>query len=485
MLPGTISAYREAGLPHQDLVRAAARFGTPVYVISMADVTAAAGRLEDVFGAPWLRLYSLKANDLPAITSFLHGRGWGASVVSTGEWQHAGAAGVPNESVAFEGLGKTDPQLAFTVEEAAAGRPVRWLAIESAQEAAVLAGLADDAGLGAGGRPPLDVLLRLNPEVAPETRPEFAVGARLSKFGMSQGEILWLVQSPALSGPGLRLRGIHVHVGSDLNDVQAFSSAGVRAAQLLAGLQVARPEDRHWLDTIDFGGGFPLPVPGAPAPESFRDALVRALDRAGLELPPRPAIEPGRYLVGAAGWLVARVLHTRTAGDQAQQVVLDAGMTELIRPALYGSRHPVHLLCTVGPAALGADDAQAHDARAHDAQVDDPRADAGQVHDAQAEAGLLAAGLLDTALEGPVCESTDTFGRHSLPPLHRGDLVAIGHAGAYAASFTSRYNGRPPPVEAVLWPGGILQRCHRPGPAEPSARQAQILTPLADSHPPR
>lgn len=302
MLPEAISADGEAGVPHQDLARAAARFGTPVYVISMADVTAAASRLEDVFGAPWLRLYSLKANDLPAITSFLHGRGWGASVVSTGEWQHAAAAGVSNESVAFEGLGKTDAQLAFTVGEAAVGRPVRWLAIESAQEAAVLAGLAGDAGLGVGGLPPLDVLLRLNPEVAPETRPEFAVGARLSKFGMSQGEILRLVQGPSLAGPGLRLRGIHVHVGSDLSDVRAFSRAGVRATQLLAGLRVARPRDRRWLDTIDFGGGFPLNVPGAPGPESFRDALARALDRAGLELPPRPAIEPGRYLVGAAGW---------------------------------------------------------------------------------------------------------------------------------------------------------------------------------------
>ena len=471
MLPEAISADREAGVPHQDLARAAARFGTPVYVISMPEVTAAAGRLEDAFGAPWLRLYSLKANDLPAITSFLYGRGWGASVVSTGEWQHAGSAGVPNESVAFEGLGKTDAQLAFTVDEAAAGRPVRWLAIESAQEAAVLGGLADAAGLGAGGRPPLDVLIRLNPEVAPETRPEFAVGTRLSKFGMSQGEIFRLVQGPSLAGPGLRLRGIHVHVGSDLSDVQAFSRAGVRATQLLASLRAARPGDRRWLDTIDFGGGFPLPAPGVPGPEAFRDALARALDRAGLEPPRRPAIEPGRYLVGAAGWLVAQVLHTRAAGAQAQQVVLDAGMTELIRPALYGSRHPVHLLRAAGPGAAWGDGGQAAGAAA--------RGD-----EAPADAGLLDSGLLDTALEGPVCESTDTFGRHPLPPLHRGDLVAIGHAGAYAASFTSRYNGRPAPVEAVLWPGGTLQRCRRPGPVAPVPPSGHQAPALADSHPP-
>jgi diaminopimelate decarboxylase len=174
---------------------------------------------------------------------------------------------------------------------------------------------------------------------------------------------------------------------------------------------------------VDFGGGFPLAVAAAPTPAQFRDALTVALGEAGLDLPPRPAIEPGRYLVGAAGWLVASVLHTRAGPARSQQVVLDAGMTEFIRPALYGSRHPVHVLRTGG--GNGAD-------------------------------------RLPTALEGPVCESTDSFGSYLLPPLRRGDLVAIGQAGAYGASFTSRYNGRPPPPEALLHPDGSLERCGRP-----------------------
>ena len=174
-------------------------------------------------------------------------------------------------------------------------------------------------------------------------------------------------------------------------------------------------------DTVDFGGGFPLSGPGAPTPAQFHDALAEGLEKEGLPWPAVCAVEPGRYLVGAAGWLVSSVLHSRPRAAYAQQVVLDAGMTELIRPALYGSRHAVRALRS-GP---GPD------------------------------------ALLDTAVEGPVCESTDTFGMHSLPSLRRGDLVAIEGAGAYAASFTSRYNGRPQPTEVMVWPDGSLQRCDR------------------------
>lgn len=410
--------------PGPALAAAAVRFGTPVYVTDATMVDFAAGQLEAAFGPPWLRLYSLKANDLPALVSVLHDRGWAASVVSTGEWQNARAGGAANGDVAFEGIGKTDAQLEYAVAEAAAGRPLRWLAIESAQEAVRLGELAAGSGLGTNGRPPLDILLRLNPEVAPETRPELAVGAPTSKFGMGSAEILSLAGNALRTGPGLRLRGVHVHVGSDLSDVTAFATAGTRAVRLLADLRATADDSRgSWLDTVDFGGGFPLLAPAAPTPVQFRDALAAALGQAGLDLPPRPAIEPGRYLVGAAGWLVASVLHTRAGPARSRQVVLDAGMTEFIRPALYGSRHPVHAL----------------------------RAGGGSGTD-----------RLPTALEGPVCESTDSFGSYLLPPLRRGDLVAIGQTGAYSASFTSRYNGRPPPAEALLRPDGSLELCDRP-----------------------
>jgi diaminopimelate decarboxylase len=420
MLAGDGADARAATGLRAALAAAARDHGTPVYVLDMTAVTSAAATVEAAFRGSWLLHYSLKANDLPAITGFLLTRGWAASVVSTGEWQHARSGGAANDALAFEGIGKTDEQLECAVRESVAGAPLRWLSAESADEIAHLRLLAGRYGLGQHGRAPVDLLVRLNPQVQPETLAELAVGAAASKFGMSHREIRGLAGRGQLDGGGLRLRGVHVHVGSDLRDVRAWTQAGVRAAELLADLAGLLPGGK--LDTICFGGGFPI-GPAAPAPAEFRAALDAALAEAGLAPPARPAIEPGRFLVGPAGWLVSSVLHVRQDRPAAQQVVLDAGMTELIRPALYGSHHPVHALTTrSGPAAPAR----------------------------------------QTSLEGPLCESTDSLGTHRLPPLHRGDLVAIQDAGAYAASFTSRYNGRPQPAEVLLWPDGSLQRCDRP-----------------------
>jgi diaminopimelate decarboxylase len=397
------------------LEQAATQFGTPVYVLDAETVASRAAEIEAAFPAPWIHQYSLKANDLPAVVSLLAERGWGANVVSSGEWSAAREADVANSAVTFEGIGKSDAELVQAVQSAARRSPLRWLAVESPEEAHQLDRAATAAHLGQHGLPPLDVLLRLNPEVRPETTPGLAVGASSSKFGMHAEEILALVRG-GQRGPGIRIRGIHVHVGSDLRDVGAWVNAGVHAVRLLTELSATVDS----ADTVDFGGGFPLSSQDAPSPGRFHEALDDALREAGLAWPAVRAVEPGRYLVGGAGWLVSSVLHARPRVPYAQQVVLDAGMTELIRPALYGSHHAVRVL-------TGRRDGDA----------------------------------VDTAVEGPVCESTDSFGTHSLPPLRRGDLVGIEGAGAYAASFTSRYNGRPPPPEVMVWPDGSLQLCDR------------------------
>ena len=250
------------------LLRAAECYGTPVYVVDALSLEAAAARLEAAFPDPWIRQYSLKANDLPALVATLAARGWGANVVSSGEWRQAAEAGLPRQAVTFEGIGKSDAELAWAVRGAVEGDPVRWVALESAAEAWALAALAEQAGLGHGGLPGLDILLRLNPQVSPETLPGLAVGAGSSKFGMDEAEILGLVRS-GLDRPGLRVRGIHVHVGSDLGDVSAWADAGVRAVRLLGEISahVERP------DTVDFGGGFPLELDGGRAPAEFHDAL--------------------------------------------------------------------------------------------------------------------------------------------------------------------------------------------------------------------
>ena len=169
--------------------------------------------------------------------------------------------------------------------------------------------------------------------------------------------------------------------------------------------------------------------PGSP-PSCLRLLEAVPADRR----PARLAVEPGRFLVARAGWIVATVLHVRERGETGRIVVVDAGMTELIRPMLYGAEHPVVALTSLGAAVTGG------------------------------EASTPA------RLDGPVCESTDTFGRCDLPPLRRGDLVAIGETGAYAASMASAYNGRPAAPQVLLEPDGTLtlgRRRGRTGPVGP------------------
>ncbi|MHB8393950.1 MAG: type III PLP-dependent enzyme domain-containing protein [Candidatus Dormibacteria bacterium] len=397
------------------LVEAARRFGTPCYVTDLAALDRAATELGRAFPDPWIRQFSLKANPLPAVVARLAAEGVGANVVSAGEWAAATKAGLPNHLISLEGIGKTDSELEMAVETATKGEPLRWVTVESSDEMTALAKAARGAGLGGSGRS-LDLLLRLNPAVDSETRAGFQVGSKSSKFGMPEQELRELVKLHSDSGSGLTIRGIHVHVGSQLGATEAWAAGGVTAAHLLA--ELAR--DRGELDTVDFGGGFP--AASGPALADFRVRLDQRLADAGVELPRRPAVEPGRCLVASAGWLLARVLHVRQERPR-RQVVIDASMSELIRPALYNARHELVALTS-----------------------------------ARGSSPEWAA----TEVEGAVCESTDTFGVHDLPPLKRGDLVALATTGAYASSMFSHYNGRPRPPEVLIHPDHTLTLA-RPG----------------------
>lgn len=335
--------------------------------------------------------------------------GFGANVVSRGEWAAARRAGLPDERVSLEGIGKTMADLRAAVRASRDGHPVRWVALESPDEAAELAGLARAAGVT------LDVLYRLNPDVAPETQVGLAVGAGATKFGMTETEIGAAITAGGGPDGALRPRGIHLHVGSQLGAVDAWRDAVRKGLALAALWRGTIPT----FDTLDVGGGFPVAPEDQPAPTPARfarelPALLAAIpaDRR----PTRLAIEPGRVLVARAGWLMARVLHVRERGGR--QVVIDAGMTELIRPALYGARHPIVALTVGGRPVMRV---------------------AGNPPDSA-----------PTRVEGPICESTDALGSHDLPPLRRGDLVAIADAGAYAASQRSSYNGRPRPAHVML-----------------------------------
>jgi diaminopimelate decarboxylase len=408
------------------LVAAARRYGTPLYCTDVAALEDGASALREAFPDPWLRAYSLKANDVPGIVARLAAAGLDANVVSRGEWAAARAAGLPNERITLEGIGKDEADLRAAVRATADGRPLRWVAVESPEELDALAALAGRAGLGRDGRPRLDVLLRLNPDVTPETHAGLAVGSGASKFGMTETELTGAVARLAVDGP-LRARGIHLHVGSQLGAVDAWRDAVRRGLALLALVGAGR----DGFDTLDVGGGFPAGDPASvPSPGRFAREVGPLLDGLpGDRRPRRLAVEPGRFLVARAGWLVASVLHVRERADAERVVVLDAGMTELIRPALYGAHHRIAALTSLGRRTLSGPG----------------------VPDS----------LAMTRVDGPVCESTDTFDRHELPALRRGDLVAIADAGAYAASMAMRYNGRPRPPQVLVERDGSLTLVRR------------------------
>jgi diaminopimelate decarboxylase len=410
----------------EDSLRAAARrYGTPLFVTDLATIDAACAAVAAAFPDPIIRQYSVKANDVPAVIARVAAQGFGANVVSRGEWALARRGGVPNDRITLEGVGKTPADLRDAARAAAGGSPLRWLALESPEEALALARAVRRIGK-AGLR--IDVLYRLNPDVAPETHAGLAVGSGASKFGMTETEIGEAIEAGGGPDGPLRPRGIHLHVGSQLGAVDAWRDA-VRKAIAMSALWRGSIET---FDTVDLGGGFPvLPTDQpSPTPERFARELPAALETVPADRrPTRLAIEPGRALVARAGWLVARVLHVRDRGGR--QIVIDAGMTELIRPALYGARHPIVALTSLGRELVPG--------------------------------GSSGPGAEPARVEGPICESTDSLGTHDLPPLRRGDVVAIADAGAYAASLGSTYNGRPRPPQIVRAPDGSLTVGRRRG----------------------
>ncbi len=418
-------------------MKAAKRFGTPVYLYDIERLRADARAIREAFPDPWLRLYSLKANGLPGLVKVIAAEGFAVSGVSWGEVAVASGdpAGVGLDQIALEGIGKSPRDLARAAVASVDETPLLWVSVESAEEAAELAQEVTKArGRGPKNRrPPLDVLVRVNPSVAPETHSSLAVGAPNSKFGVMPEELPAVIEAGGGPNGPLRWRGIHLHVGSQLGAVDAWRSA-FRVGLRLLELQRATLTN---FDTLDAGGGFPVAYDGVPdsVPSAARFAAEARAELAQIPAAARPrrlAVEPGRAVVAGCGWLIGRVLHVRHR--ELPIVVLDTGMTELLRPALYGAVHPMMALTSLGRPIDAADRDSADGAPA----------------------------TVTVRVDGPVCESTDTLGTAPLPALERGDIVAIGMAGAYGSSMSSTYNGRPRPPE-VAWDGGQLTLLRRRG----------------------
>jgi diaminopimelate decarboxylase len=401
------------------LRREAGRRGTPLFAYDAERLVADASAISSAFPDPeWTRLYSLKANALPGLVARIAELGFGANGVSRGELALAERAGVPSTRSALEGIGKTPADLRRAVDLAEAERPLLWVSIESVDEARDLMTLARK--LSRGRR--VDALLRLNPGVDPQTHAGLAVGRPDSKFGLAASELEAAAKALGAGGGPVRIRGVHAHVGSQMTSPRDWTAGMAAALRVFDELARLSPD----ADTLDAGGGFPAGVPGASPLGEFaagaRDALARIDPR---RRPSRLAIEPGRAVVAGSGWLVGRVLHVRERSGL--KVIVDAGMTELPRPALYGARHPAFALTSKG---RPVDAAQAS---------------------------------LEVTLEGPICESTDRIGPATLPPMARGDLIAVGVAGAYASVMASTYNGRPRPAEVMIEADGTASLLRRRG----------------------
>ncbi len=373
------------------LQRVAAEVGTPTYVYAEATLRRHWEVVSRAFaGRPTLLCYSVKASSNLALLSRFASWGAGFDVVSGGELARVLRSGGKARRTVFSGVGKTRSEL-----ELALGAGVLLFNVESAEELALL----DQVARALGVRAPF--ALRVNPDVDARTHRGISTGLKTSKFGVPLAEARALYQRSRRM-KGLLALGVDCHIGSQLTHVRPLAEAVGRVAALYRQLQ----SEGHPLGLLDVGGGLGIRYrkERPPGPEAW----AKVLREATADISATLVVEPGRVLVGNAGVLLTQVLY-RKPGPGRRFVVVDAGMNDLLRPALYGAEHEVVPVRRRPGARL----------------------------------------LLDVV--GPVCESTDTLasGRRLVLP-RQGELLAIRTAGAYGMSMASNYNGRPRPAEVLV-----------------------------------
>ena len=374
------------------LAAIAAAEGTPLYVYSAAALRERYQAIDGAFqGYPHAVHYALKANSTLAIARLLRGLGSAVDANSVWEIEVAGRAGFEPSQIVFTGVGKTPDEL-----EAAAALGVKAINVESAGELARLEAIG--ARLGRPSR----VAIRVNPDIDAKSHPKISTGLKINKFGVPLDEARALLQT-LRTRPSLALVAIHVHVGSQITSLDPLR----QAAALAAGISRELQQQGFPLEYVDVGGGLGVSYDGGEVPSAadYVGALVEAVRPTGLPI----VVEPGRSIAAPAGALLARVIDVKPRTADSDFIIIDAGMTELMRPALYGAFHRIEPIA--GPAA----------------------------------------GARHCEIVGPVCESSDVVGRDRLlPALQAGDLVAIRDAGAYGSAMASNYNRRPLPAEVLV-----------------------------------
>jgi len=372
----------------------AEKVGTPFYCYSSATLERHYKVFSGALPSGSLIAFSVKANGNLAVLKTLARLGAGADVVSGGELAKALAAGIPGSKIVFSGVGKTREEM-----RAALDAGIHQFNVESEPELLAL----NEVALAAGTRAP--ITLRVNPDVDARTHAKITTGTSETKFGIPFAHARE-VYAHAATLKGIEIVGVDVHIGSQLTELEPFETAFTRVGELITKLRA----DGHAITRLDLGGGLGVPYQHdnspPPDPAAYGAMVTRVTRDFGCKL----SFEPGRLIAANAGVLVSQVIYVKR-GDAKTFLIIDAGMNDLIRPAMYDAHHEIAAVAEPAPGSPR------------------PKYD----------------------VVGPVCETSDLFAAdRALPELKSGDLVAILSAGAYGAVMAGDYNARPRAAEVLV-----------------------------------
>jgi diaminopimelate decarboxylase len=382
----------------------AAAYGTPLFVYSQATLLHHLGELQRAFApADPLICYSIKTNPNIHLARLMGEHGSGFDVTSGGELYRALAAGGTGSKIVFAGVGKTDAELRYGLQSG-----VSLFNVESQAELHALASVAKAAGTSA------PVALRVNPDLPPKTHTKTDTSVKGVKFGLDIETVLEVAEA-VVGNPYVPIVGLHMHLGSPILSAEPYRAGAAKAVDLIGKLR----GQGHPIRFLNMGGGFGIHYrkqEALPA-TAFADAILPAVKASCCKL----ILEPGRFIVGNAGILISRVIFTKESGGK-RFVIQDGGMNDLIRPTLYDAFHRIWPVAPPADVPAPPEDHEAEIPGTHPADV-----------------------------VGPVCETGDFFARNRrLPPMARGDLLAVFSAGAYGMAMSSNYNSRPRAAEVLV-----------------------------------
>ncbi len=388
-------------IPVSDLAK---EYGTPIFIYSYATLVHHLNQLQTAFAeAKPLICYSVKTNGNIHICRVMREHGSGFDVTSGGEMYRALAAGASGESIVYAGVGKTDEEIHFALQN-----DVFMFNVESEEELHTIGAIAQSLGKVAS------IALRVNPDLPPKTHVKTDTSVKGVKFGLDIETVLDVARG-VVGHPGIAIKGIHLHLGSPILSAEPYRLGCEKAIPIIQSLR----EQGHPITHLNMGGGFGIHYKKQEAlpASAFAEFILPTVKKLNCQL----ILEPGRFIVGNAGILVSSVLFTKESGGK-NYIIQDAAMNDLIRPTLYDSFHRIWTVDLPAGTNLPPQDYEVQNS--------------------------------DTFLQnvvGPVCESGDFLAKDRfLPKVSRGTLLATFSAGAYGMSMSSNYNARRRAAEILV-----------------------------------